>query len=59
VFFGLVFFHLLGFLLIPALGGSTSALINVVIYSFVFVLYLVLRVKRTLADKRQSMESIE
>jgi DMSO/TMAO reductase YedYZ heme-binding membrane subunit len=45
-FFGLIYFHLLGFLLIPALHGSLNSLINLVVYSVLFISYAVLRIKR-------------
>lgn len=52
LFFGLVYFHMLGYLLPAALSGSTTALINVVVYSGLFVSYAALRSKKALHDKK-------
>jgi DMSO/TMAO reductase YedYZ heme-binding membrane subunit len=51
-FFGLIFFHLLGYLLIPALNGSFEALLRIVIYLIIFAAYLILRLRRASLDKR-------
>jgi len=50
-FFGLVFFHLLGYLMIPVLSGSTSTLVNLTVYCVVFALYVILRIRRAVLDK--------
>jgi DMSO/TMAO reductase YedYZ heme-binding membrane subunit len=44
-FFALIYLHLLMFLLPSALGGSQTVAINLSIYTVMFVLYLVLRLK--------------
>jgi DMSO/TMAO reductase YedYZ heme-binding membrane subunit len=57
IFFALIFFHLLGYLAIPALGGSLLALLNMGIYAAVFLAYTVLRIRRALLDKKVSAEA--
>lgn len=54
-FFGLIFFHLFGYLLIPTLSGSATALINVIIYGLLFILYSGLRVRRALLDRSRTV----
>ncbi|NTU88285.1 MAG: hypothetical protein HGA54_00015 [Actinobacteria bacterium] len=53
VFFGLVYIHLMLLLLPSALSGGGTALISVVVYSVIFIGYLVARVVRALRDKTQ------
>jgi len=52
LFFGLIFFHLAGFLLIPALAGSSAAQLSLSIYATVFIVYAVLRIRRAVIDKK-------
>jgi len=52
VFFGLTFFHMLGYLLTPALSGSGKAVFGVIAYTAIFLLYAVLRVRKAWADNR-------
>lgn len=51
LFFILVFIHLCGFLIVPASAGSLDASISLIIYGVVLLLYVVLRVRRSLLDK--------
>lgn len=55
VFFGLVFVHLLGYLLVSALGGSVMAAFNCALYGLVFGAYAVLRVRRALLDRKSKV----
>jgi DMSO/TMAO reductase YedYZ heme-binding membrane subunit len=52
LFFGLVYLHLLGYLLPPALSGSVTAMTNVAVYSVLFGAYAVLRVRKALRERR-------
>lgn len=52
VFYGLTYIHILLCLLPPALGGGITAQVSVAIYSLLFVLYAVLRLRRWSVDKR-------
>jgi DMSO/TMAO reductase YedYZ heme-binding membrane subunit len=53
-FFGLIYFHMLGYLLVPALEGSTRAIIGVTVYAVIFAAYTVLRVRRAVIDRRDN-----
>ncbi|MBR2790977.1 MAG: hypothetical protein IKD70_10290 [Eggerthellaceae bacterium] len=54
VFFGLIYVHVL-FILVPsALAGATEAIISIVLYSVIFVLYAVLRIRRALIDRKKA-----
>lgn len=55
-FFVFVFMHLIGYLIIPALSGSPSALINCAVYGVILVLYIILRVRRSLLDRALEQE---
>ncbi|MDR2587302.1 MAG: hypothetical protein LBC23_03460 [Coriobacteriales bacterium] len=46
LFFGLIYLHILGYLLVPALQGATTARDSIIVYSVVFALYLILRLRR-------------
>jgi DMSO/TMAO reductase YedYZ heme-binding membrane subunit len=59
VFFGLILFHLLGYLLIPALNGSIDALIKVGVYFVIFAVYLLLRLRRIRLDKLSASDRQE
>ena len=53
VFFGLIYVHVL-FILVPsALAGAPEAIISIVLYSVIFVLYAVLRVRRAVIDSKK------
>jgi DMSO/TMAO reductase YedYZ heme-binding membrane subunit len=52
LFFGLIFLHLLGYMLIPVLNGSFEALFKVGTYFVIFTAYLILRLRRASLDKR-------
>lgn len=52
VFFALVFFHMLGYMMVPVAAGSPNALAALAFYVIVYVSYAVARVRRTWADKR-------
>jgi DMSO/TMAO reductase YedYZ heme-binding membrane subunit len=54
LFFGLIFLHLLGYLMIPVLGGSPGAVLNVTVYTVVFAAYAILRVRKALRDRQSS-----
>jgi DMSO/TMAO reductase YedYZ heme-binding membrane subunit len=53
-FFGIVYFHLLGYLLPTALSGSVSAQLNLCAYSVIFVAYAALRIRKALRDREAS-----
>jgi DMSO/TMAO reductase YedYZ heme-binding membrane subunit len=44
-FFGLIYLHILGYLVVPALQGAANARLSIVVYSVIFVSYVVLRVR--------------
>jgi DMSO/TMAO reductase YedYZ heme-binding membrane subunit len=46
VFFGLIYLHILGYLLVPALQGGITARVSVISYSIVLAAYVVLRVRK-------------
>jgi DMSO/TMAO reductase YedYZ heme-binding membrane subunit len=58
LFFGLVFFHLLGYLSVPALNGSINALISMIVYTVIFAVYMVARIRKANLDKRQDQETL-
>jgi len=51
-FFGLIYLHQLGYLLVPALKGSPTAWLSIVVYTLVFAAYLVLRLHREVAQSK-------
>ncbi len=54
-FFGLIYVHLFLVLLAPALSGSAEALTRILIYTVVFLLYGVLRVRRACTQRRREV----
>lgn len=50
VFFALVFLHLFGYLIVPAEGGSSTAMASVAYYVVVYAVYTVLRIRRAVLD---------
>jgi len=54
VFFAVIFLHLLGFLLPTALAGTDTALPSVIIYCALLVVYLILRIRRAIIDRKSS-----
>ena len=54
-FFGLTFFHLLGYMAIPALGGSSEALLRVSLYFVIFLAYALLRLRRASLDRKAAL----
>jgi DMSO/TMAO reductase YedYZ heme-binding membrane subunit len=52
VFFALVYFHMLGYLVLPALNGSSVAALNLGVYTLVFAAYVILRIARALRDRK-------
>jgi DMSO/TMAO reductase YedYZ heme-binding membrane subunit len=54
-FFGLIFLHLIGYLLIPALNGSMRAILGVAVYTTIFGVYALLRARRTLRDRQAEL----
>jgi DMSO/TMAO reductase YedYZ heme-binding membrane subunit len=54
LFFGLIYLHMLGYLLPPALGGSTAAWVNVAVYTVLFGGYAVLRVRKMRRELQSS-----
>ncbi len=57
LFFALVYFHLLGYLLVPMREGSSDAIISVLVYTLIFGAYLVLRVRREFAERLHNREN--
>jgi len=53
-FFALILLHLLGYLIIPVQAGSTTAILQVIIYLLIFISYTVLRIRRTMVEKRKA-----
>ncbi|MDR1014125.1 MAG: hypothetical protein LBL86_03995 [Coriobacteriales bacterium] len=45
LFFGLVYLHILGYLLVPALQGAANARLSIAVYSVVFACYVALRIR--------------
>jgi DMSO/TMAO reductase YedYZ heme-binding membrane subunit len=43
-FFGLIYFHQLGYLLVPAAKGTPDAILSIAVYTLLFVGYIILRV---------------
>lgn len=58
-FYALIFFHLLGYLIVPAMNGSMIPLVNLMIYCMVFALYAILRIRKALRDSRQHQAEAE
>ncbi len=58
-FFTLAYFHLLGYLIVPVMGGSGTALVNLTIYTILFVAYAALRVRKAMADKKADEQASE
>lgn len=56
VFFGLIYLHMLGYLLPAALSGSARAITNVAVYSVIFLVYVVLRTRKAVADKKSKSQ---
>jgi DMSO/TMAO reductase YedYZ heme-binding membrane subunit len=50
-FFGLIYFHLLGYFLAPALQGVFQALLTLVVYTALFAAYFILRLRRVLGKR--------
>lgn len=55
VFFGLIYVHLVSILLPPALAGAQVAQISIAVYTVLFGLYAVLRIRGSLRDKTQRL----
>jgi len=55
-FFALILLHLLGFFVVPALAGSSQAILQIIVYLLVFVSYTTLRTKKALADRQATGE---
>ena len=53
VFYAAILLHLLGYLLIPALSGSTYAILEIAIYSAVFAVYTILRLRKAAETKKE------
>lgn len=56
-FFALVFLHLLGYLIVPAEGGSATALAGLAYYVVVYAAYAVLRIRRAILDREGASAS--
>jgi DMSO/TMAO reductase YedYZ heme-binding membrane subunit len=52
LFFGLIYLHIILFLLPSALAGSQTIVISLSVYTVMFALYLVLRIRKQLRDAR-------
>lgn len=57
-FFALTYVHLLCLLLPSAVRGGIAARMSVIVYSIVFIAYLVLRVFRAVVDKREDKAAV-
>jgi DMSO/TMAO reductase YedYZ heme-binding membrane subunit len=56
VFFILAFVHAASFLLVPAMSGTDAAMIvNIAIYSIILAAYCILRLRRSILDKKESL----
>jgi len=51
LFYILIYFHLIGYLLVPLQKGSIEAIINTAIYTAIFVVYAILRIKKALGER--------
>jgi DMSO/TMAO reductase YedYZ heme-binding membrane subunit len=58
-FFVLAYLHLMGYLIIPAFGGSMPATINIIVYTVLFVAYTILRVRKALIDRKTDRSILE
>lgn len=52
VFFGLIYVHMMSILLPSALKGASTATVSIIVYTVLFALYAVLRIRRALLDRR-------
>ena len=52
VFFGLIFFHMLGYMMVPMLAGSFEPSITLAFYTAVYAVYVVARLRRYAIDRR-------
>jgi DMSO/TMAO reductase YedYZ heme-binding membrane subunit len=57
VFFIAIFVHLSGFLLIPAIQGSTTAIVSIVVYYVIAIAYIIARLVRYNADKKATAKA--
>ena len=55
-FYALVYAHLVIMLLPAALNGSAVAIENVAVYTIIFAVYAVLRIRRALSDRHQNVD---
>jgi DMSO/TMAO reductase YedYZ heme-binding membrane subunit len=51
LFYALIYFHLIGYLLVPLQQGSLEAAVNVAIYTALFGAYAALRLKKASAER--------
>ena len=56
VFYALVYVHLIIMLLPATMNGSAVAIQNVAVYTLVFGIYLILRLRRAASDRRQNVD---
>jgi DMSO/TMAO reductase YedYZ heme-binding membrane subunit len=56
-FFGLIYLHILGYLIVPALQGAANARLSIVVYSVIFVSYVALRVRAACREGATRQES--
>jgi len=57
LFFVLIYAHLFVMLSLAAFRGGEAAMVNLAVYSVIFVLYIVLRVYRFMADKKAKAQA--
>jgi DMSO/TMAO reductase YedYZ heme-binding membrane subunit len=59
LFFGLIFVHILFYLLPPTLEGSSSAAMSLISYSAVGIAYAVLRIRLFLLRRQDALEGAD
>lgn len=58
LFFFLTYLHLMLMLAPAAMSGGTSAIVNTAVYSLVFIVYVVMRLRRVRLDRGMESESV-
>jgi DMSO/TMAO reductase YedYZ heme-binding membrane subunit len=53
IFYVLIFVHMFGFMIGPLQNGSDYALVNLILYTVIFILYLIARLRRAYIDSKE------
>ena len=51
-FFILIYFHLMGYMIVPASSGSMNAIVAIIFYTVIFAAYIILRLRRRSIDAK-------